>query len=310
MFEKERGRNQAALIDNPLIRDGVKFWMERCFGFYGEQAGGVDIEVIADQIILNEKTKDYLYSEYTPKTLKYVPGTRPMLEQIVRENIREGMSQREKALALMRRCRDNAAHGLARPNLFYGGHEEDLLRRGAIMCNEISRVFVCLCQIASIPARLHAAHISGHMMAEVLTDGKWGWIDPMMGIAPVNDKDEPASAWELKCDPKLFERQPRRIWEDVRSPGPLFGDAKHPLAAHFIMARNRDCYHWKNEAIALGNYFVWEHHKYTYPWRIDPADPARLAKARHDEQLNRKKLGWVDYYYDHNLFNETLPVRD
>jgi hypothetical protein len=56
-----------------------------------------------------------------------------MLEAIVREHVRETMSGREKALALMRRCRDNQDKGLAKPNLFYGGSEEDLLRRGAII---------------------------------------------------------------------------------------------------------------------------------------------------------------------------------
>jgi hypothetical protein len=296
-------------IDDPLVRDGVKFWLERVLGFYGEN-GGVDIEVINDQIILNEKTKDYLYSDYTPREIKYVRGSRPMLEKIVAEHVRPGMSQREKALALMRRVRDNQDHGLASPNLFYGGNEEDLLRRGAIMCNEVSRLFVCLCQIAGLPARLHGAHISGHMMTEVLTDGKWGWIDSMKGMAPVTDKDEPASVWDLMQDPTLNERQPRSYWDDVRPPTITFGTTQRdPRNLAFTMARNRDCYFHKKEANCLGNYFVWESHRYTYPWRIKMDNAERLAQARHDEQLNRKKLNWPDYYYCAQLFNEPLKMR-
>jgi hypothetical protein len=137
MFEKERGRNQTALIDDPLTRKGVELWLERVLGFYGED-GGVDVEVINDQIILNERTREYLYSAYTPKEIKYERGSRPLLDKVVAEHVRPSMSDREKALALMRRVRDNQDHGLASPNLFYGGNEEDQLRRGAIKCHELT----------------------------------------------------------------------------------------------------------------------------------------------------------------------------
>jgi len=309
MFERQRGRNQAALIDDPLTRKGCQLWLERVLAFYGE-GGGVDVEVIDDQIILNARTVEYIYSEFTPLELRYEPTSRPMLEAVVAEHVREGFSDREKALALMRRVRDNQDAGLARPGLFYGGDEEDLLKRGAIMCNEVSRLFVCLCQIAGLPARLHCSHISGHMMTEVYTDGKWGWIDPMKGIAPVNDADEPASAWELLCDPGLFERQPRRVWDDCRPPHVRFGtEQRDSRNVAYEMARNRDCYFHPREAMAIGNYFVWEHHRYTYPWRIEPADPQRLQRARIEEARNRKALGWPDHYFEPYLFDEELKTR-
>ena len=187
MFESQRGRRQMLLIDDPMTRKGCELWLERVLGFYG-QDGGVDVEIIDEQIILNDKTVEYLYGDYTPRKLAYVPGSRPMLEAIVREHVNPGMSERDKALALMRRVRDNQDHGLARPDLFAGGSEEDLLKRGALTCNEVSRLFVCLCQIAGLPARTHGSHISGHMMTEVLTDGRWGWIDPMKGLAAVKDE--------------------------------------------------------------------------------------------------------------------------
>ncbi len=309
MFEKERGRNQMSLVEDPLIRRGVELWLERVLGFYGEK-GGVDVEVIDEQVILNARTVDYLYSAYTPLEIRYDPGSRPMLEAIVAEHVREGMSDREKALALMRRVRDNQDHGLARPELFAGGTEEELLKRGALMCNEVSRLYVCLCQIAGLPARLQGSHISGHMMTEVFADGKWGWIDPMKGIAPLTDGDEPASAWELLCDSKLFERQPRGVWDGCRPPHVRFGTEQRDsrnIAAE--MARNRDCYFHPREAVAIGNYFVWEHRRYTYPWRIAPADPQRLQRARIDEQRNRKALGWPDYYFCDYLFDEPLKTR-
>jgi hypothetical protein len=310
MFENARGFKQAELLDDPLIRRGVEFWLERVFGFYGERDGGVDIEVIADQVALTRKTAEYLYTSYTPKEIKYVKGSRPLLEAVVRENVRDGMSDREKALALMRRVRDNQDKGLKKWDLFFGGTEEELLKRGARMCNEVSRLYVCLCQIAGLPARLHCAHISGHMMTEVMTDGKWGWIDPMKGMAPLTDSGQPASAWELTQDPKLFERQSKSVWNDARPPKISFGiQQRDPRNLALNMAQNRDCYFHPREAQALGNYFVWEHARYTYPWFIEPADADRLQRARHNEQLNRRALNWPLYYYDTYLFDEPLKMK-
>ncbi|MFB3891036.1 MAG: transglutaminase domain-containing protein [Phycisphaerae bacterium] len=309
MFDTQRGRNQAALIDDPLTRKGVELWLARVLGFYGPK-GGVDVEVIDDQITLNQKTVEYLYSDYTPLGIHYVEGSRPLLEAVVAQNVKPGMTARQKALALMRRVRDNQDMGLARPSLFYGGTEEELLKRGALMCNEVSRLYVCLCQIAGVPARLHCAHISGHMMTEVHADGKWGWIDPMKGLAPVLDNDRPASAWELWQDPRLFERQPKEVWADFRSPFQQFGlDKRDPRHAAYQMAKNRDCNFHPREAQAIGNYFVWEHARYTYPWRIEMADPLGLENARHEEMLNRKALGWPLLYYHPHLFDEPLKTR-
>ncbi|MBA3708050.1 MAG: transglutaminase domain-containing protein [Planctomycetes bacterium] len=309
MFERERGRNQTALIEDPLTRRGVELWLERVLGFYGEQ-GGVDIEVIDGQIILNARTKDYLYGDFTPRAIPYVAGSRPLLEAVVRECVRPGTTQREQALALMRRVRDNRDRGLASPNLFYGGTEEELLKRGAIMCNEVSRLFACLCQIAGMPARLHGAHISGHMMTEVLMDGSWGWIDPMKGMAPVTDANQPASVWDLMQEPKLFERQPAGFWDDVRPVAVAFGtEERDPRNLALAMASFRDFYFHPREAQALGNYFAWDSARYTYPWIIRPADATRLGEARHQEALNRQKLGWPAFYHNAQLFDEPLRMR-
>jgi hypothetical protein len=309
VFEEFLGRNQGGLLEHPLSRRGCELWIARVLAYYGE-AGGVDIEIINGQLALSARSAPYLYSEFTPLKTRYVPGSRPMLEAAVAEALRPGMGEREQALALMRRCRDNRDRGLARGDLFCGGTEEELLKRGAIMCNEISRVFVCLCQVAGMPARLFSAHISGHMMAVVCADGRWAWIDPRLGLAPVNDRDEPASAWELLRDPRLFERQPRSFWADCRPTSALMGgELRDDRNLAYWMARFRDCYFNPREAVALGNYFVWEQGRYTYPWRIDAVDPERLREARHQEALNRKALGWPDYYFAAELFAEPLKTR-
>jgi hypothetical protein len=309
MFELYMGRKQAAAFKDPLTRKGCELWLERLIAFYGE-GGGVDVEIVDSQLPLTEETMRYIYSDFTPLDIKYVKGTRPLLEKVVADNVSATMSAREKALALMRRVRDNRTSGLASPNLFYGGNEEELLKRGALMGNEVARLFVCLCQIAGLPARTHSAHISGHMAAEVYAGGKWGWMDPMEGIAPVNDKDEPASAWELFKDPKLFERQPQCVWDDIRPAYAHLDGQKSPTDdKSLVMARTRDCYFHPREAMAIGNYFAWDHLKYTYPWRMNYADPVKLEQARHLEHLNRKAMGLPDYYFNYYLFMEVLRPR-
>jgi Transglutaminase-like superfamily len=313
MFEEYMGRKQGEIFEDPLTRKACLLWLERVIGYFGDgDEGGIDIQIIDGQLGLCARTADYLYADFTPTELKYLPGSRPLLERTLAElNLASDLGDRQKMLAIMRRCRDNRDRGLAGKGCDWcGGSEEDLLKRGAIMCNEISRVFVCLCQIAGLPARVHSSHISGHMMAEVMTDGKWSWVDPMKGVAPLNDADEPASAWELLQDPQLFERQPQSVWDDIRPPAITFGSEEcDPRNLHFTMARNRDCYFHPKEAMALGNYFVWDFAKYNYNWHIDSVDEMRVKEARYQNALNKKQLNWPDYYFDAKLFNEKLPVK-
>ena len=112
MFEHALGANQAALIDDPLTRKGFELWYRRVLRFCGA-TGGVDVEVIANELILNDKTAEYIYSGFTTDEIRYVPGSRPMLEAVVAGTVTQGMRNREKAVALMRRCRDNRDQGLA-----------------------------------------------------------------------------------------------------------------------------------------------------------------------------------------------------
>ena len=308
MFEDKMGFNQHLLSEDLDVRQGVLNWLERVFAFYGEE-GGVDVEVLENFLLLNGKSAEYIYSEFTPLVSKYIPGTRPLLENVLSEIMEPDMSDREKALTIMRRCRDNRDN--ARSAIaFYGGNEEELIKRGAIMCNEISRVFVCLCQIAGLPARLMGAHISGHMMSEVYIDGKWMWVDSMKGMYNFLDDGTPASTWDLMNDPSLFDRQDKKVWEDCR---PIaVTDLKEFLEFDkaCCQARAKGCYFHKEEAVAIGNYFVWDFDKYTYPWVTEAADPVRLEKARFAEYRMRRRLGWPDLYFDYHLFEGKLRAKE
>jgi len=304
MFEGKTGFNQHLLSDDPDVREGVRNWLDRVLGYYGER-GGVDVEVIENQVLLVEKSVAYLYGDFTPLEIPYEKGSRPHLEAVLAEVVHVDMDEMQTMLALMRRCRDN--RDAARREVdFTGGTEEELLKRGAIMCNEIHRVFVCLCQIAGLPARLVCSHVSGHMMSEVYVEGTWMCVDAMKGMYCFRDDGKPASTWDLVLDPGLFDRQCAEVWEDCRPTGGIGLKEFEEFDKAYAQAKARECYFHPKEAVALGNYFVWEHHRYTYPWRHGPADPVRLERARHAENLFRWKHGWPPFYFNHYLFEGGL----
>ena len=290
MFEDKMGFDQHLMCDDPDTRQGVLNWVERVWGGYGKDTKCVDLQIIEGQLILNEKTTDYIYSDFTPLEIKYQPGSRPFLEKVLAEVIKPDMTEREKFLAIMRRCRDNRDD--ANPRIqFSGGNEEDLIKRGAIMCNEISRVFVVLCQMSGIPARVVGCHIAGHMMSEAYVDGKWCWCDSMKGMYAQLDDGRLASFWELWQDRSLVDRQPEDVIEDHR---PIGDPPKELLDYYRRRARIslRECYLHPKEAAAIGNYYAWEQAKYDYPWHTGDGDRVQREKAVIAENTMRMKLGF------------------
>lgn len=305
MFEAYLGRRHGEMASHPLTRRGVELWLERVLGWYGEE-GGVDVEIIDGHLLLTAETADYLYTDFTEMTSRYVSGSRPFLEAHLAARVGADLDERETALAILRLVRDNRDFGLRGAADFDGGTEEELVKRGATMCNELSRLFCCLCQIAGLPARYVGHHLSGHATQEVCVAGRWWWMDAQKGLYAVDEHDRPLSAWDILQDPTVFERQPLTMWAQCRPMGPFSTDPHDEVQLAFLMAKCRDCYFRREEAVSIGNYYVWEHERYTYPWRRTAADPERLARARRAEALNRKALGWPDYYHHHLLFDEPL----
>jgi len=296
------GRRHGELAAHPLTRRGVELWLERLLGWYGET--GVDIEIVDGQLLLTDETADYIYTDFTGLESRYVPGSRPFLERHLARHVPGDLDACETALAIMRLCRDNRDMGIRGAAAFDGGTEEELIKRGASMCNELSRLFCCLAQIAGLAARYVGHHISGHATQEVSVDGRWWWMDAQKGAYAVDEDDRPLSARDLRRDPTAFERQPLAMWDQWHPTGPFTTDPADETQRAFYMARCRDCYFRAEEAVAIGNYFVWGHDRYTYPWHVVAADEARLKRARRDEALNRKALGWPDWYHNHLLFDE------
>ena len=189
-------------------------WRQKAFVFNYEQLAvnygeNVDFQLRKEQIILCPQTVDFLYSQTMLPVLRYKKGTRPALEKVVEKITANCRNEQEKALQIMRFCRDlkfKAQYPNSDPRFQFGGTEEELIAKGEDLCETLGRLFVALCEIADMPARIIMHNIGGHITAEVYADGKWGYIDPRFGVYFLNKSGKLASLHELMQDYSLLDQ--------------------------------------------------------------------------------------------------------
>jgi len=180
---------------------------------------GVDFQLRNNCSLLCPQTADFLYSQFTPETACYKRGSRPVLEKIVKRLIRNLKTERERALILMRFCRDLYKKYPDRNNhdadYIFGGTEEQLIEKGEELCECLGRLFVALCEIAGIPAR-YVIHISGgHIVAEAYVESKWAYIDPRCGVYFLKPDGQFASTWDIWNDPNIIYQQSATVKADI-----------------------------------------------------------------------------------------------
>lgn len=177
----------------------------------------VDFQLRQNQIILCPQTAELLYSkEMVPKT-SYSPGSRPELEKLVAGLTANCKTTQEKVLAVIRYCRDlkNKPTKKWGPGFIFGGTEEQLIEKGEDLCECLGRLFVTLCEIADIPARIVMHDIGGHITAETYIDDKWGYIDPKTGLYFLNTDGNIASVWDIMLYPEIMNEQPASVKTDL-----------------------------------------------------------------------------------------------
>jgi len=147
---------------------------------------GVDRYHANQFIVFRPETTEYLYSDYTPTKVHYRTGLLPAFEKLA-ESVTQGCAtDTERAVALLINGASRVKHPQVPPcgiqvsadrNL----DDEALLASGAGWCNEQARVFIRLCQVCGIPARIiqlfYSDGKSGHCIAEFLADGRWCMAD-------------------------------------------------------------------------------------------------------------------------------------
>jgi hypothetical protein len=157
-------------------------------GPVGSCVAGIDRWQANSFVVYRPQTAAYLYGPYTPLEVDYAPGTLPTYEKAVAECMAGLDTDRHKAVALLTRALPQLCAHPAMPP--FGAHcppdraldDELLLRSGKGWCNEQARVFVRLCQVAGIPARMvflfYSDGLRGHVVTEFYAEGRWSMADP------------------------------------------------------------------------------------------------------------------------------------
>jgi hypothetical protein len=162
----------------PALRDEV--------GPLAPGVRGIDRYQANQFIVYREETASFLYLGYTPTIVSYRRGLFPVFEALAEELTKGCRTDLEKALVLLFQGGARLRHPSippCGPRISPGRNldDESLLESGLAWCNEQARVFVRLCQVCNIPARIiqifYADHKSGHCIAEFHAGGRWRMAD-------------------------------------------------------------------------------------------------------------------------------------
>jgi len=187
---------------NPYIAKGFPGEIDRLIAIVPVQ--GIDREQVQNAVRLCDETEPTLYGDFSPTQIAYRKGARPDLESIV-ATFRETTS-RERMLEAMHWVSEHVIH----PH-FIGPipadrsfSEEQLVDSKCGWCNEQVRVFIALCGVMEIPARVcflwHANGRTGHTAAEIFIDGRWAFVDVTFAITVELAEGRLAEARELWRD--------------------------------------------------------------------------------------------------------------
>lgn len=148
---------------------------------------GIDRVQTQSQVRLCAETEPILYGPgFSPTALRYRAGSRPQLERIVKPFA--GLPPRQRVEAALRWVPQHVRHphlvGNVRPDR--GLAEEQLVGSGVGWCNEQVRVFIALCEVTEVPARIcfvyHSNTLCSHTASEAHLDGRWAFFDVTFGV--------------------------------------------------------------------------------------------------------------------------------
>lgn len=219
-------------------------------GFHGEfdriiatvGVAGIDLTQVQSQIRLCDPTEALLYGpNFSPRAISYSKGSRPILEAIVSSACGSASQRVQTAMDWLTH---NVFHpqfaGPTLPNRAMA--EEQLIASRVGYCNEQARVFIALCEVMEIPARLcflwHANGRSAHTATEVLIDGKWAFHDATYRVRVTLPDGTLAEARELRGEFRELAheayREPMRRWMCGGHPESAPSDLDPDLGGDFL----------------------------------------------------------------------------
>ena len=253
-------------------------YMHKAFG------DNVEFERMKYQILLCPETRDYLYR--APEPSRYIYGSRPVLEKIVYDLTAPLKTEREKALAILVYIRDlyktncmlRGSDGNDWIDYFYGGTEEELIKKGEWLCERVARLMAALCEIAGMPGRVIFHMANGHLTSEIFLEGKWSYFDPRKGLFYLDEEGKIMSLAELMDNPDMIYRQSDEVYS-YHSDYWTLEDCNDG---------NHDRYFNQNEIQCLVPYSLADSYKYHFNWmpatRLEDHHTAERDLA-HDEYV-------------------------
>jgi len=205
-IEDYKGRNIIDRLPSDTLR---KFWDVKWKMMHNNFGDNVDYERLHDEILYCAETHGYLYDS-PPPVPRYERGTRPILEQVVEETTRGLKTNREKALALMIYTKDLKQKSGNR-DYFYGGTEEELIKKGEKYCERLARLLAALCEVADIPARTIHHFLGGHVTAEVYVESGWAYMDARHALFYVDESGKLLSVKEILDNRDIIYKQPKWV---------------------------------------------------------------------------------------------------
>lgn len=155
-------------------------WRPR--GMLGASVRGIDRYQANQFVYFRAETAGFLDKEYTPLTVKYQTGSLPSYEKLAAQFTTGVKTDTAKAVALLLAMPKFFRHPVmpplgapARPDRNL--EDEPLLASGTGWCNEQARVFIRLCQVSGIPARMVHLFGQNHTVAEFFAAGRWALAD-------------------------------------------------------------------------------------------------------------------------------------
>lgn len=148
----------------------------------GSSVRGIDRYQANQFVYFRAETAAFLDRDYTPLTVKHQAGTLPNYEKLAAHYTAGAKTDTAKAVALLLAMPKFFRHpGMpplgapARPDRNL--EDEPLLASGSGWCNEQARVFIRLCQVSGIPARMVHLFGQNHTVAEFFAGGRWALAD-------------------------------------------------------------------------------------------------------------------------------------
>jgi transglutaminase-like putative cysteine protease len=148
---------------------------------------GIDADHCRGTIrVCDETERELYYGDYSPRRIRYRPGSRPGLEKISSQW--KHLSDRDKTAAAMAWTQKHLPHRNHHSDIRgdRGMTEEQLLASGVGYCNEQARVVIALCATMNIPGRMcflfHKSLQAGHACCELFIENKWVFHDISFGV--------------------------------------------------------------------------------------------------------------------------------